>query len=197
MRLLVACVAAVALVALSGCQASTQIAGAEAANGTGVVRVTITLDPSALAALGGQTALAAQLQDADLVAAGWAITGPRAGPASATVVIAAHAFASPAEASTLVEELAGSGAASQRPFRLTLVQRRNFWRTDTTLTGTVDLTCGLACFGDSGAHPRPGVYDRGESGPADPRRRSATGPGVHLLHPDPPPRVAGSQRCGR
>jgi hypothetical protein len=49
-----------------------------------------------------------------------------------------------------VAELAGSGPAGSRPFRLSLTERPGFWRNDSTLTGTVDLSCGVACFGDSG-----------------------------------------------
>jgi hypothetical protein len=114
------------------------------------VAVTVALDRPALAAVGGQAALTAQLQDADLVAAGWTVTGPQAGPGSTTVISASHPFATPAQASALVGELAGSGPDASRPFRLSLAEHRTFWRTDTTLTGAVDLTCGLACFGDSG-----------------------------------------------
>jgi hypothetical protein len=115
-----------------------------------MVRVSVSLDRSALAAIGGAPALAAQLQDADLVAAGWTVTGPAPGPGSTTVVSASHPFTSAAQASALVAELAGSGPASSRPFRLSLTQRHGFWRTDTALTGTVDLSCGVTCFGDSG-----------------------------------------------
>jgi hypothetical protein len=49
-----------------------------------------------------------------------------------------------------VGEVAGSGSASSRPFRLSLSHRHRFWSTDTTLTGTMNLTCGLGCFGDQG-----------------------------------------------
>jgi hypothetical protein len=141
--------AALSLLALTGCQVHTQISVNETRPGQGVVRVSVSLDRSALAAIGGAPALAAQLQDADLRAAGWTVTGPVPGPGSTTVVSASHPFTSPAEASALVAELAGSGPAGSRPFRLSLTQRNGFWRSDTALTGTVDLSCGVACFGDS------------------------------------------------
>jgi hypothetical protein len=140
----------VSLLALTGCQVHTQISVDETGPGQGLVRVSVSLDRSALAAIGGAPALAAQLQDADLVAAGWTVTGPAPGPGSTTVVSASHPFSSPAQASALVAELAGSGPAGSRPFRLSWTQRHSFWRTDTALTGTVDLSCGIACFGDSG-----------------------------------------------
>ena len=68
------------MLGMAGCQVHTEMADRAAPNGTGTVTVTVTLDHAAVTALGGQAALAAQLQDADLVAAGWAVTGPRPGP---------------------------------------------------------------------------------------------------------------------
>jgi hypothetical protein len=142
---------AVAVVlALSGCQVHTQISVDAGAGGRGVVRVSVSLDRAALAAIGGSRALAAQLQTADLTGAGWTVTGPAPGPGSTTVVAASHPYDTPAQAGSLVGELAGSGPAGARPFRLALTQRHGFWRTETILTGTVDLRCGVACFGDSG-----------------------------------------------
>jgi hypothetical protein len=142
--------AALSLLALTGCQVHTQISLNETGPGRGVIRVSVSLDQSALAAIGGASALTAQLQDADLVAAGWAVTAPGPGPGSTTVVSASHGFTSAAQASALVAELAGSGPAANRPFRLSLTQQHGFWRTDTALTGTVDLSCRIDCFGDSG-----------------------------------------------
>ena len=141
---------AVVSLAVSGCQVGTRVAVDETSSGRGVVAVTVTLDASALDAVGGRAALAAQLQDADLRSAGWSVTGPVTGPRGTAVVSASHPFADPAQASALVGEIAGTGADSSRPFRLLLTDHRSFWRTERTLTGTVDLTCGLACFGDSG-----------------------------------------------
>ncbi len=115
-----------------------------------MVTVSVSLDRSALAAVGGTGALAAQLQYADLRAAGWVVTGPASGPGSTTVVFASHAFTTPAQASSLMAELAGSGPAATRPFRLSLTKRHSFWRDETLLRGQVDLRCGVDCFGDSG-----------------------------------------------
>jgi hypothetical protein len=147
----VAAAGAVALVAvLTGCQVRTQVGVYQAASGRGVVAVSVSLDRSALAAVGGEPALAAQLQSADLRAAGWVVTGPETGPGTTTVVSASHAFTTPAQASTLMAELAGSGSPSTRPFRLSLTNRHSFWRDETVLQGQVDLRCGVDCFGDSG-----------------------------------------------
>jgi hypothetical protein len=137
-------------VALSACQVNTRISVDAAPGGGGVVAVTVSLDAAATAAIGGRDALAAQVQDADLVKAGWTVTGPSPGPGSSTVLTASHTYDTPAQASALVGELAGTGTSGVRPFQLSVSTHRGFWRTDTTLTGKVDLTCGLACFGDAG-----------------------------------------------
>jgi hypothetical protein len=141
---------AVLALAVSACQVRTQVSVDATSGGRGTVRVTVTFDKAAVAALGGSSALAAQLQDTDLVAAGWVVTGPRSGPGSSTVVSASHSYRDPPEASALVAEVAGSGPAGSRPFQVLLSDRHSFWTTETILRGTVDLKCGLACFGDAG-----------------------------------------------
>jgi hypothetical protein len=135
---------------VAGCRVQTNVALTQQPNGTGMVQVSVVLDPSAVAAVGGRAALAAQLQDGDLVAAGWTVSGPVAGPGSTTVVTASHPFVGPEQAGALIADLAGTGPASSRPFRLAVTRHSSLWRTTTTLSGQVDLTCGLGCFGDSG-----------------------------------------------
>jgi hypothetical protein len=144
--------AAVLVAALTGCRVQTQVVIDQAPSGRGVVTVSVSLDRSALAAIGGAPALAAQLQTADLRAAGWTVTGPRAGPGSTTVVSASHSYATPAQASALVADLAGSGpdGGAGRPFQVSLQKRHGFWRNEAVLLGQVDLRCGVNCFGDSG-----------------------------------------------
>ena len=138
------------MVLLAGCRVDTRVTVDDTGGGHGTVGVSVSLDPAALAAIGGRSALAAQLRDADLVAAGWQITGPISGPGGTTVVTASHPFTDPAQASDLLAELAGNGSAGSRPFQLTLATHHSLWRTSTSLTGRVDLACGLDCFGDSG-----------------------------------------------
>ncbi len=138
------------LIALSGCQVNTTVSVHAEANGSGTVAVKVTLDQSAVQALGGPSALASQLDVTDLQAAGWTVSGPSPGPSSSAVISASHAFSTPAEASQLVADLAGSGPASSRPFTLSISRRSSFWHVYTDLSGTVNLTCGLNCFGDSG-----------------------------------------------
>jgi hypothetical protein len=138
------------VVALCGCQVNTSISVHAEANGQGTVSVKVTLDQSAVQALGGPAALASQLDVSDLQAAGWSVSGPSPGPNSSAVISASPAFSTPAEASQLVADLAGSGPASSRPFTLSISRRSSFWHVYTDLSGTVNLTCGLNCFGDSG-----------------------------------------------
>jgi hypothetical protein len=148
---LVLAAGAVALVALlSGCRVDTRVALYQTASGRGVVTVSVGLDASALAAIGGRQALAAQLQDADLKASGWTVTGPTPGPGSTAVVTASHGYTTPAQASALLADVAGAGPAGERPFRLSVENRHGFWRDDRVLQGEIDLTCGVACFGDPG-----------------------------------------------
>jgi uncharacterized protein (TIGR03382 family) len=66
------------------------------------------------------------------------------------VVTASHGYTTPAQASALVAGLAGSGTAGGHPFRLSVEKRHGFWRDERVLQGEVDLTCGVACFGDPG-----------------------------------------------
>ena len=142
-------------------------------HGQGSVGVTLTLDQAAVEAIGGESALTAQLRDADLVAAGWTVTGPASGPGSRTVITATHPYTTLTEAGQLVADVAGSGPESKRPFRVALVHRSSFWHVYTDLSGSVDLTCGLGCFGDSGlesslgsstgVNPGPLVAQAGES----------------------------------
>lgn len=134
--------------ALAGCQVHTTVTVDATSADRGTVSVSVSLDQAALSAVGGSSALAADLDDADLVAAGWRVAGPVAGPDSTAVVTASHGYSSAAEEQALVGELAGSGTS--RPFDLALTSRHSFWHTATSLTGTVNLTCGINCFGDSG-----------------------------------------------
>ena len=108
------------------------------------------MDPAAVQAVGGSAALASQLDVSDLESAGWKVSGPSPGPGASTVISASHAYSNPTEAAQLVADLAGSGPAGSRPFKLAISRRSSFWHVYTDLAGTVDLTCGLNCFGDSG-----------------------------------------------
>ena len=135
------------LLVLCGCSATAQVSVAARPNGTGAVTVTVTLDKSATASVGD---VASELQTSDLAAAGWRVTGPTAEAGGSMVVSATKPFATLAQASLIVQEIAGSGPAGSRPFRLAITRHHTFWKTTTTLSGAVDLRCGLSCFGDPG-----------------------------------------------
>lgn len=134
-------------ITVAGCGVGTGVDVTVQPNGTGTVGVTVTLDRAALTQVGD---LGAQLQTSDLAQAGWTVAGPRPGPDGSEVVSATKPFATPSEAGGDLASLAGTGPASTRPFRLRLTRQHTFWHTSLAVTGTVDLTCGLGCFGDAG-----------------------------------------------
>lgn len=156
---------AAAVASLTGCRVSTRVTVDERSAGRGTIRVAVTLDRSALAALGGLSALSSDLDVTGLAASGWQVTGPSAGPGDGAVVTASHSFSSDAEAAQLASSLAGTGPASSRPFRFTLTNRTTFWHVYSRLSGTVDLTCGLDCFGDSGLKASTGNATGVDPGP--------------------------------
>lgn len=112
--------------------------------------MTVTLDRDAVKAVGGETALRAQFAGSDLAKAGWRVTGPAPGPSSSVVIEARHGYSTLTEETALVEELAGNGSPSHRPFQISVAHHSDFWHRYTTVTGSVDLRCGLDCFGDPG-----------------------------------------------
>jgi hypothetical protein len=131
----------------AGCGVGTGVDVTVRPDGSGTVGVTVTLDPAALTQVGN---LAAQLQTSDLAQAGWTVTGPHTGPDGSEEVSATKPFTSPSEAGADLASLAGSGPVPTRPFRLTVSRRHSFWHTTLAVSGTVDLTCGVGCFGDPG-----------------------------------------------
>jgi hypothetical protein len=142
--------AAVALALLPACQVSTSIGVDARADGSGVVRATVTLDRDAVAQAGD---LAGRLRVDDLRAAGWRIEGPRAVAGGGSEVRAAKAFATPAEATTIVSQLAGEDGPFQS-FRLR--RSRSFLKTRTSFSGVVDLSRGLGSFSDDELRARLG-----------------------------------------
>jgi hypothetical protein len=168
----------VVVFAAAGCSVNTEVDVDTSANGSGSVNVTVTLDHAAAEAVGD---INSQLQISDLTAAGWGVTGPVAGPNGSTVLEATHSFSNPAEASTLVAEIAGSGPAGSRPFQFSVVNTKSFWKTRTALSGTVDLRCDLACFGDSGLTKQLGFSTGVDPGSVASQQKDFTfGFSVHL-----------------
>ena len=136
---------------LAGCRVDTRVSVVERPGGDGTVAVTVTFDDSAVKALGGLTVLAKQLSDADLQSAGWTVSGPTLASGGGASVTVSHGFSDGAELSRLLSAVAGSGTAGgAHPFRLTVSHGGGFWTDRTAVNGTVDLRCGLDCFGDPG-----------------------------------------------
>jgi hypothetical protein len=111
---------AAAFVLLTGCKLSIAVGVDAQADGSGLVTATVTLDKDAAARL--QRA-GGRLEATDLRTAGWTVT----------------------ELGAVIDEVAGS-RHPLRDFRLT--RDRSFTRTRTKFSGTVDLTGGVAAFGD-------------------------------------------------
>jgi hypothetical protein len=138
--------AAVAAVVLSACQVKVTVGVEGRGDGSGRVTVTAALDKDA-AAQAGTLALD------DLRQAEWTVTGPTATSDGGSVVTASHAFANAGELTSVVGQLAGANGPF-RDFRLT--HRNGLFVSHTRFTGTVDLSPGLAAFGDEGLRKQLG-----------------------------------------
>jgi hypothetical protein len=134
-------------VILTGCQVTAAVVVRVGQDGTGTVTVTVTLDRAATAAVGG---VEGQLRTSDLAAAGWTVTSG-SGADGSTVVTLAHGFSQLSEVPAILADVARAPGGAHAPlFVVHVGQTRTFWRTTTTAGGTIDLTCGLSCFGDDG-----------------------------------------------
>lgn len=140
LRLLV--VSLLVAMATGACQAKVTGGIDVGARGGGTVRAGVGLDDEALKAVGD---LGAQLRVDDLRQAGWKVEGPRREGDGLTWVRASRPFSGAAEAVRSLSELSGPNG----PFQgLTLRQTRSLLHSRTSLSGAVDLTDGLAGFGD-------------------------------------------------
>lgn len=137
-------VAAVLVVlATSACQLDVTVGLDVNEDGTGVVKVAVSLDDDAVSKVPD---LAQQLKLDDLIATGWAITGPAKEADGKTWIRASKPFATPAEAVSILTEISGQDG----PFRdFALTRERSFARTTFEFAGTVDFTGGgLERFSD-------------------------------------------------
>jgi len=139
-----------ALVVLGGCRVDTTVSVVDRGGGQGTVSVLAVLDRQAVQALGGESGFAGQLSTSDLTAAGWTVSGPSPTAGGGATVTVSHGYSNSAEASRLLAEVAGTGPASSRPFQLTVSSHGGFFHNQQTISGRIDLTCGLSCFGDQG-----------------------------------------------
>ena len=139
-----------ALLLLGGCRVDTRVSVLDRGGGHGTVSVSAAFDRQALQALGGESGLAGQLSTSDLTAAGWTVSGPSPTAGGGATVTVSHGYSNSAEASRLLAEVAGTGPASSRPLQLTVSSHGDFFHNRQTISGRIDLTCGLSCFGDQG-----------------------------------------------
>lgn len=138
-RATLAVLAVLAAGLLGGCRVGVSVEVETAAGGGGHVRATVTLDAEAARQVPD---LAHQLRVDDLEAAGWEVDGPTAAPGGGASVTASKPFATSRGAARALRELGGGFAG------LRLRVDRSFWRTTSALEGEVDLSAGLAAFGD-------------------------------------------------
>ena len=133
---------AVALVAvLAGCRVQVATTLTVEEDGSGTLTQAVGFDDAALARVGD---LSQQLRVDDLRQAGWTVDDPvREG--DTTWVRAHHGFDDADEANLLLAQLSGPDG----PYRDMVVTRTsNLLSTTTEVAGTVDLSAGVAMFGD-------------------------------------------------
>lgn len=137
-----------ALLGATGCQVDVQVGVDVEQDGSGQVSVAVALDEAAAVRVPD---LADQLEVEDLVEAGWVVTGPSAEADGRTWVRATKPFSSAEEAGRVLDEVSGADG----PFRDLEVRRTPSLLLDEwDLTGTVDLTGGLAAFSDDALRER-------------------------------------------
>lgn len=127
------------VVLLTGCRVGVSVEVETAAEGGGRVRATVTLDGEAASQVPD---LAEQLRVSDLRAAGWTVEGPTPAPGGGVTVLATKPFATSEGATRALQELGGGFGG------LRLRVDRGFWKTRSELGGAVDLSSGLATYGD-------------------------------------------------
>ena len=131
------------LLGLTACQVDTTVTINVAPDGSGVVEVAVALDEEALQAVGS---LENQLRLNDLADAGWTVEGPeQAATDGTTRLYASKPFAVPERLPAVLRDIAGPGVFTD----VALTRERSFARTSWALTGSVDLTAGLALFSDA------------------------------------------------
>ncbi len=130
------------LLVLVGCQADVEVTIDVAEDGSGVVTVAVGLDPDALARVPD---LDAQLRTDDLAAAGWTVAEPEEREGR-TWVRVSKPFEDPSQLPAIMAEISGPDGVFQE-FELT--RTHSFGSTSYELTGTVDLSQGVAVLGDA------------------------------------------------
>jgi hypothetical protein len=140
--------AVIGLLLLTGCQVKATVGVHAEADGSGRVEVIVVLDRAAVARVPDL-----ELRTDDLARAGWEIEGPTRQARGGLRIGAKRRFRSPAEAERLIAQVSGAGGVLEG---FALERERSFLRTRMRLTGTLDLTDGVARFSDSDLAERLG-----------------------------------------
>jgi hypothetical protein len=154
---------ALLLLLLSGCRVDATVE-ARVDGRSGEVTARFALDPEAVAVLGGDAAVAAGAQVADLEQAGWTISRPRRPKAGGAVVEASKRFARPEDFARVMTELSGPAGPLQG---FSLERRKSLTRARYRLFGTADLRGGAGATGYANA---AGLADRVRQAGVDPKR---------------------------
>lgn len=127
---------------LSSCRTSATVSLRADETGAGVVGVDVVLDADATKGLGTGKG---QLLTRDLADAGWLVIGIEPSDTGGSKLHAEKAFANPAQANLVLQELTGpTGAMSS----LKLTRKQTLTGSRLVLSGSVDLREGLGAFGD-------------------------------------------------
>jgi hypothetical protein len=127
------------MVVLTACRLDAAVDVVVEDDGRGTVEVAATLDPDAMERIGGD--LSAVLEADDLEAAGWEVS-----TSEPTEVRLRRPFEDPAEANAILAGLSGPDG----PLRgLAVAEDTSFARTEWSFDGTIDLSAGIAAFGDA------------------------------------------------
>lgn len=132
-----------AVVVLSSCRVDQSISLKVNPNGTGTVAVTVTADKAIVDAAPD---LAADLRVDDLKSAGWKVDGPDTTKEGGLTVRISRSFRTPAEASTILNQLNGE----RGPVRgLALTREGKDTNSTWRLTGALQVSDGLDAFVDN------------------------------------------------
>ncbi len=141
LRRLLALLLLVVVLVVSGCRADVAVGIDVKPDGSGSVRVEVTVDKDVT----DQVNLASALEVDDLRQAGWTVSAPRTGPGGMTTVTATMGFSDPAGAAQAMDQISGPDGPFQH-FRIT--RSASFLTNRTSFRGTVDFTHGVQGFSD-------------------------------------------------
>ena len=127
---------------LASCRVDTVTSLAVNANGSGTLSVTVTADADVYRAA---PSLRTDVRKDDLTAAGWKMSGPKETKTGGLTVTFSHGFRTPAEATTLLDQVNGP----RGPLKgLALARTGSSSNSTFALTGKLEVNGGLEAFAD-------------------------------------------------